>query len=534
MPTVYDNITPPFLENAEGNGLKDALKVAWRGDFCVGYFNLRGWRCIDSVVDGWQLPADPDAATPCRLLVGMQRLPNDQLKEWLAEDDERLPDNKRLAKLRKDAANEFRKQLTLGFPTNADEAGLRRLVKQLQEGRLRVKLFLKHALHAKLYLAHRDDGFNPIIAYLGSSNLTLAGLKAQGELNIEVPDKDAAKKLHDWFVDRWEDSRCLDITEELIEIIEESWAGDRLVPPYHVYLKMAWHLSQDAREGIKEFRVPGEIRDQLMPFQEKAVQLACRHLNKRGGVLVGDVVGLGKTRIASAIARVMSDDQMLETLILCPKNLTTMWEDYAHRFGLRAPKVISQSTAQRDLPKLPRYRLVLIDESHNFRNREGKIYQAIRECHSEQGGLRQPAATIGVRALQQLRRGLPAPAAGHRALVVLLHGFHTPVEKDVLAILARRGANILLVSARDLPKTAPKELQPAAEEGRPHAQSLQLRQPGPRYQGKLLPAQPLCAGLDLKSLRSLFGSRQQSPRDLSIPFRHQNGIDKSTGKQPSQ
>lgn len=75
----------------------------------------------------------------------------------------------------------------------------------------------------------------------------------------------------------------------------------------------------------------------------------------------------------------MADDQMLETLILCPKNLTPMWEDYAHKFGLRAPKIMSQSVAQRDLPNLVRYRLVIIDESHNFRNREGKIYQAIRE-----------------------------------------------------------------------------------------------------------------------------------------------------------
>jgi hypothetical protein len=48
----------------------------------------------------------------------------------------------------------------------------------------------------------------------------------------------------------------------------------------------------------------------------------------------------------------------------------------------------------------------------------------------------------------------------------VISGFHTPVEKDVLAILLRRGANVLWVTARDLPKTTPKELKPAAEEGR--------------------------------------------------------------------
>ena len=379
MPTVFDNIETPFLDGEDSNGLKHALKLAFRGDFCVGYFNLRGWRCIDDVVNEWPMPSSGDSPSPARLLVGMQRMPHDQLRSWLTDDPEKAPDNKQLTKLRKDAAAEFRKQLTIGNPTDADEAGLKRLVKQLKSGRVTVKLFLKHTLHAKLYLAHRADSINPIIAYLGSSNLTMSGLKGQGELNIDVLDKDAAKKLQRWFEDRWEDSRCLDITEELIAIIEESWASERLLPPYHVYLKMAWHLSQDAREGIKEFRVPHEIRHFLLPFQEKAVQLACRHLNKRGGVLVGDVVGLGKTRVASAIARVMADDQMLETLILCPKNLTPMWEDYAHKFGLRSPRVMSQSIAQRDLKNLPRYRLVIIDESHNFRNREGKIYQAIRE-----------------------------------------------------------------------------------------------------------------------------------------------------------
>ena len=111
---------------------------------------------------------------------------------------------------------------------------------------------------------------------------------------------------------------------------------------------MAWHLSEDARDGVKEFRIPHDVAGELMQFQVKAVQLACRHLNKRGGVLVGDVVGLGKTRVASAIARVMGDDQMLETLIICPKNLVPMWEDYAHRFmSARAERPFPKSRAKR-------------------------------------------------------------------------------------------------------------------------------------------------------------------------------------------
>jgi superfamily II DNA or RNA helicase len=375
MPTIFDNIETEFLENAAHNGLRDALKVARRGDFCVGYFNLRGWKHIDDVVEAWQ----GNGSAPCRLLVGMQRLPREDLPKLFGDgsDEERI-DNKTVARLRRQVALEFRQQLTIGIPTARDEAGLRKLAEQLKSGRLTVKLYLRHTLHAKLYLAHRDDNFNPVVGFLGSSNLTMSGLRGQGELNIDVLEKDAGVKLVNWFEDRWADQRCLDITEDLIAVIEESWASERLLPPYHIYLKIAWHLSQDAREGIKEFRIPHDVAADLMSFQTKAVQLACRHLNKRGGVLVGDVVGLGKTRVASAIARVMGDDQMLETLILCPKNLVPMWEDYAHRFRLRAPRVMSQSRAIRELDKLARYRLVIIDESHNFRNREGKIYQAIR------------------------------------------------------------------------------------------------------------------------------------------------------------
>ncbi len=59
------------------------------------------------------------------------------------------------------------------YPTDANEAGLQRLVKQLKSGRLYVKLFLKHNLRAKLYLGHRKDTINPIIGISLSSTAAL-------------------------------------------------------------------------------------------------------------------------------------------------------------------------------------------------------------------------------------------------------------------------------------------------------------------------------------------------------------------------
>ena len=370
MPRVFDNI-----EQRLQPALAETLEVSDRADFCVGYFNLRGWRSIDEYVERW---SGGDGHC-CRLLVGMQRLPHEEVRlaHSLAADGRDL-DNQTALRLKKRLAEEFREQLALGAPTNEDEAGLRRLARQIRAQKVVVKLFLRHPLHAKLYLLFRADPVNPTVGYLGSSNLTQSGLSLQGELNVDVLDHDACRKLAQWFEDRWKDRWCVDISKELAEIIEESWAREEPLPPYHIYVKMAFHLSQEARAGLTEFRIPKDFGNRLLDFQTAAVKIAAHHLNRRGGVVIGDVVGLGKTLMATALARVFEDDLGLETLVICPKNLVPMWEDYREQYRMRA-RVLSISRVLGELPELRRYRLVLIDESHNLRNRQGKRYRAIQE-----------------------------------------------------------------------------------------------------------------------------------------------------------
>ena len=371
MPRIFDNLNQ---DSKLLSALQDTFALSSRADFCVGYFNLRGWAGLASNVDQWE----PDDG-PCRVLIGMQRLPHEELREALSlADGSPGMDNRTAHRLRLQLAEQLRQQLTIGAPTNVDEQTLRQLAAQLRAGKVVVKLFLRHSLHAKLYLLYRDDPINPIVGYLGSSNLTFAGLEGQGELNVDVLDHDAALKLKKWFEDRWKDRFCVDITEELIQIIEESWAREALVPPYLVYLKMAYHLSHEARAGLAEYKIPRVFGNRLFDFQAAAVKIAAHHVNKRNGVLIGDVVGLGKTLMATAVARIFEDDFGLETLIICPKNLVSMWEDYAYEYGLRA-RVISISQVIGQLPTLRRYRLVVIDESHNLRNREGRRYRAIQE-----------------------------------------------------------------------------------------------------------------------------------------------------------
>jgi len=373
MPQIFDNIDQQLLPI-----LQNTLDVADRSDFCVGYFNLRGWKHLDSYIDRWS----GGEGHCCRLLVGMHRHPEDDLRALMGFVKEDRIDNQTALRLKKQLAEQFREQLTIGAPTNQDEIGLRKLAKQIKEQKVMVKLFLRYPLHAKLYLLFRPDPINPIVGYLGSSNLTFAGLAKQGELNVDVMDRDACEKLALWFEDRWNDRWCIDISNELVEIIEESWAREKLRPPYHIYVKIAYHLAQEARAGLSEFRIPSDFGNKLFDFQQAAVKIAAHHLNRRNGVIIGDVVGLGKTLMATALARIFEDDQFLETLIICPKNLVKMWEDYQHRYRLRA-KVLSLSQVISKLPELRRYRLIIIDESHNLRNREGKRYRAIREYIQE-------------------------------------------------------------------------------------------------------------------------------------------------------
>jgi SNF2 family DNA or RNA helicase len=371
MPRIFDNIEQ-HLSPALGN----TLAVSYRADFCVGYFNLRGWRNVASYVDEW--PGGEDHC--CRLMIGMQNTPQEELREALSlsQGDDGM-DNSTAVRLKRKLALEFRRQLMLGAPSNEDEEGLRRLAQQLKDKKLVVKLHLRHRLHAKLYLLFRDDYNNPITGYLGSSNLTLSGLQYQGELNVDVLEHDACKKLSAWFEDRWNDNFCLDISDELIQVIAESWARDEPLTPYEIYVKMAYHLAEEARAGLTEFTLPAQFRHELFDFQAAAVRIAARHLHRRGGVLIGDVVGLGKTLMATALASITEEALGISTLIICPKNLVKMWQGYVDKFGLRA-RVMSSSVVQQQLPEVPaRFRLVLIDESHNFRNRDGMRYRAIKE-----------------------------------------------------------------------------------------------------------------------------------------------------------
>lgn len=372
MPRIFDNRSLNLAD-----GLREEIVRATHVDFCVGYFNLRGWFRIANEIDNLEGRVFEDEEGEvetriCRLLIGMQKPPQELAREGYSRRRPPRMDQISAEKWRRKTAEEFREQLMMGIPDDEQEAHLRKLQVQLKAGKVRVKLFLCHPLHAKLYLAYRRDSALPIVGFLGSSNLTFAGLAGQGELNIDVTEIDAAQKLANWFQDQWDNQWCLDITADLIQVLDESWIAHHT--PYQIYLKILYHLSKEARGGITEFKIPNLFKGKLLAFQEEAVQRAAKQLNTRKGVIIGDVVGLGKTITAAALAKVFEKNHRL--LIICPKNLVQMWEHYNYEYKLGA-EILPLSKVTRELPNLRPYNLIIIDESHNLRNRESQRYRAI-------------------------------------------------------------------------------------------------------------------------------------------------------------
>jgi len=116
MPRIFDNIALSLLP-----ALSDSLRISERADFCVGYFNLRGWRQIDQLIEAW--PGGEGSC--CRVIVGMQKLPQEELRErYSLTSGPGGMDQQAAVRLKRAAAQEFRAQLTIGAPTDEDVSQL--------------------------------------------------------------------------------------------------------------------------------------------------------------------------------------------------------------------------------------------------------------------------------------------------------------------------------------------------------------------------------------------------------------------------
>ena len=377
MTRIFDNIKT-YL----GDHLQQTFQVSDRMDVAVGYFNLRGWAVFDALVK--EKAADVYFETPIvRILIGMVMAgPQEEALDDLQADVEGTPrpdaDANAARERKAQLLEQLRTQLMRGIPTNADRAALQSLRALLDQGAVEMKIFTRRPLHGKTYICHREDLNNPITGFVGSSNLTGPGLARNFELNVDVIDTAAAVTLDQWFNDRWDDRFSRPVTKDILDLLDESWARREPRRPYEVFLKVCYDLSRDVREGLAEYSVPQEIREQLLEYQATAVQTLARRIMTRRGTMLGDVVGLGKTLTAIAVALMLRDEHGYMPLVICPRNLVSMWEEHFEAYDLHG-RVVPYSMAHSVLPNLRRYAFVIVDESHTLRNDTRRDYKAIQD-----------------------------------------------------------------------------------------------------------------------------------------------------------
>lgn len=381
MPNIFDNITE---DTRLGPALRESLEDFDHVDVATGYLDLRGWSGFTDILDAKPNPG-PDARPLARVLVGMVAPSDSEQLLDLLQDQVQPPEygadvhDRERALLRRDQlVKHLRTQLMRGLATTAGQQTLQALKRQLRDGVVQMKVFTERPLHGKTYIFHAPSKKHGARwAYVGSSNLTGAGLNRNLELNIDVQDSDATDKLAHWFDQRWDDRFSLTITEEIIDLIEQSWADEDQPTPFEVYLKVCHSLAQDARDGMG-YVLPASMSELLLDYQESAVRTLSRRIVRRGGTMLGDVVGLGKTLTAVATALMLQAAEDYSTLVLCPKNLEKMWTDHLEAYGING-RVLRYSMVDKVLPELRRFNLVICDESHNLRNNSTVAYEAIRQ-----------------------------------------------------------------------------------------------------------------------------------------------------------
>ena len=391
MAEIYDNLG--YLPQGEGKGAKlaDALhrtmKYYDRLDIATGYMNLSAWDEFAKEIASapFEPCEDPKKNVPvARILLGMvprsitEQMHREAQAEMRGESVSSVPKNDERAGYRDELVQHLRGQLMAGGTSSARRQALLTLKEHLESGRVQMKVYTKQALHGKTYVAHtpKPGNMHPVMSFVGSSNFTRPGLHTNLELNVELTDSDHAAKLKNWFEKLWRERTSFDITREIIDLIDQSWVEP--ADPYDVYMKVCYELSEDARFGEQEYALSPRLEHMLMDYQKSAAHTLARRLMRRGGTMLGDVVGLGKTLTAIAVASMLQNEENMRVLVLCPKNLEQMWDKHLSEYDV-VGKVVRYSMAAAELPDLARYQLVICDESHNLRNENTQVWRAIKE-----------------------------------------------------------------------------------------------------------------------------------------------------------
>ncbi|MFZ3156256.1 MAG: helicase-related protein [Smithella sp.] len=249
--------------------------------------------------------------------------------------------------------------------------------------------------HAKLYIfkLEQDQVGKNTLFITGSSNLTQAGLSTQNEFNVEISDY-GFEDAEEYFDNLWRQATSITEHEEtkkrLIEVIErETLIKD--VSPFEAFcLILKTYLDAFDEKKVGDSIISLMEKNGYKPYQYQldAVKQAMKIIDDYNGVIIADVVGLGKTIIACAVAKQLGR----RGIVICPpglvgdRNLNSGWKKYVEQFKLNDWEVRSLGDLENTLDfvkKIEDIEVVIIDEAHRFRNQDTQDYDLLKNICRE-------------------------------------------------------------------------------------------------------------------------------------------------------
>ncbi|MBW1616401.1 MAG: DEAD/DEAH box helicase family protein [Deltaproteobacteria bacterium] len=378
-----------FITNTEktktlNQRLQKLTDISEELKFLTGFFYFSGW---DKLYEG--LTKNKNARL--KILVGLEVSRYLSRIIEMENNDETLSANEHF--------NNFIKSLDAGLnnATIDNKKFYDRIdffINMLSDNRLIIKKTL-NPNHSKLYLFKYNHKFQNSLdkkgAFItGSSNLTKAGISEQEEFNIEISDY-GFNKAEEYFDNLWE--QAIPITEDktqkkiIIDFLENKTQTAR-VTPYEAYayiLQTFIQLHQTKKIDPFLERLLKKTEFKKYSYQLDAVNQALNIIDQYNGVIIADVVGLGKSVIACLIAKQLGK----RGLIICPplimgdQESNTGWHQYKKAFKLDDWDIKSVGKIE-DLAESIQnnsfdYEVIILDEAHRFRNRDTASYSALED-----------------------------------------------------------------------------------------------------------------------------------------------------------
>ncbi|CVK34538.1 Helicase domain protein [Methanoculleus bourgensis] len=371
-----------FITNEDGNTLLDRFDTLVKDttlfDCLVGYFYSSGFYALEKALENTE---------KIRILIGIStnKMTYDLIQAASFEGHPALFLSSK--DLRSQYSSMVKEELNQSEDAFEIEKGIRTFIEWLRSGKLEIRVYPSEKIHAKLYIMTFKEGDRDRGRVItGSSNFSQAGLQDNLEFNVELKMRGDYEYALKKFNELWENST--DVSESYVETIRtQTWLNDSITP-YELYLKFLYEylkekINLDKQRTGDEY-IPEGFMD--LQYQKDAVQDAKLKLEEYGGVFISDVVGLGKTYIATLLAQQLDG----RTLVLAPPVLIDRenpgsWPNVFLDFGVRQADFESVGKLDQVLARgTERYKNVIIDEAHRFRNEMTQSYENLyRICRGK-------------------------------------------------------------------------------------------------------------------------------------------------------